>query len=281
MMLDSETITQVVFYPKPEPLNYVPTGIATTTLANGVEIAGYLHECQASHTLLIIFHGNGEMAVDYDALVSMYLDCGVSCWVVDYRGYGRSTGMPSISAMFRDAEAILADVPRIGKTIGRDFSQVIVMGRSLGSASAIHLAAKGSPALAGLILDSAYADGLALIARLGGPYILKKHAFVYETRRDELEPEPSVLDPNQPQIYQCPFEDNVDKMQRCHLPILVIHGTDDHIIPLSDAIYLFKICPSEDKQIVKVKGAGHNTLFSVGFSEYRQALRAYLSRLIG
>ena len=253
MIIDDKSVTQAVFHPRPEEYGYSPTGLPTLTPSDGAEIAGYLHECQSSDTLLIFFHGNGEIAADYDSLVSIYTDLGVSCWVIDYRGYGRSTGAPSFLAMFTDADAILADVPRLGAEINRKFGQVIVMGRSLGSASAIHLAATHTSALAGLVLDSAYADGLALINRLGGPGI----------SREDI---PS-------------FEDNIDKIRQCQLPTLIIHGTDDWIIPITDARALFKNCPSKLKHILEVRGAGHNDLLLVGFSEYCRELKDYFVRL--
>ena len=252
MILDDESVTRAVVHPRPEQYGYSPTGVPTTTPSDGAEIAGYLHKCQSSDTLLIFFHGNGETAADYDSFISIYTDSGVSCWIIDYRGYGRSTGTPSFSAMFTDAEAILADVPRLGAAINREFGQVIVMGRSLGSASAIHLASTHSSALAGLVLDSAYADGLALIARLGGPSISRNEG-------------PS-------------FEDNIDKIRRCQLPTLIIHGTDDRIIPIADAKALLKDCPSKSKRMLEVRGAGHNDLLLVGFSEYCRELEDYFVR---
>ena len=251
MIFDDKSVTQAVFHPRPEQYGYSPTGVPTTTLSDGAEITGYLHERKSSDTLLIFFHGNGEIAADYDSLVSIYTDCGVSCWVIDYRGYGRSTGTPSFSTMFKDADAILADVPRLGAAINREFRQIFIMGRSLGSASAIHLAST-HPALAGLVLDSAYADGLALIARLGGPSISRKDV------------------PG--------FKDNIDKIRQCQMPTLIIHGTDDQIIPITDAKALFKNCPNKSKRMLEVRGAGHNDLFLVGFSEYCRELKDYFVR---
>ncbi|MCD4742769.1 MAG: lysophospholipase [Desulfobacteraceae bacterium] len=253
MILDDKSVTQAVFHPRPEEYEYSPMGLPTLTPSDGAEIAGYLHECQSSDTLLIFFHGNGEIAADYDSFVSIYTDLGVSCWIIDYRGYGRSTGTPSFLAMFTDADAILADVPRLGAAINRKFGQIIVMGRSLGSASAIHLASTHPSSLAGLVLDSAYADGLALITRLGAPGISRKDA------------------PN--------FKDNIDKIRQCQLPTLIIHGTDDWIIPITDARALFKDCPSESKRMLEVRGAGHNDLLLVGFSEYCRELKDYFVRL--
>jgi pimeloyl-ACP methyl ester carboxylesterase len=253
MIHDDEQVTRAVFHPRTEPHGYSPRGIPTITTADGAEVAGYLHESPESDTLLLFFHGNGEIAADYDSLASLYTDCGVSFWVVDYRGYGRSTGTPSFSCMFKDADAILEDVPRICAEIKREFNQIIVMGRSLGSASAIHLASVRSTALAGLILDSPYADGLALIKRIGGPAITREDA-------------PGFLD-------------NIDKMHRCELPTLIIHGTDDQVIPLADAKALFRVCPSEEKRILEVKGAGHNDLLLIGYAEYSKELKEYIGRL--
>jgi len=254
LILDDEWVTRAVFYPRPDPYDYAPTGIPTLTPVRGASVGGYLHESRASEALLLFFHGNGETAADYDALSSLYTDCGVSFWAVDYRGYGRSSGTPSFSRMIEDAGVILADVPRIGAAIRREFRQILVMGRSLGSASAIHLASGDSSGLVGLILDSPYADGLALIRRIGGPKIMREDV------------------PG--------FQDNIDKMGRCELPTLIIHGADDEIIPLTDSEALFRACPSKAKDILKVSGAGHNDLLMVAYAEYCKKLKEFIVRAI-
>jgi len=154
MLLDEKSVTQYLFHPRGEDKGYSPQGIPTQTQCDGAVVCGYLHENRTSDTLLLFFHGNGEIAADYDSLVRLFTNCGVSYWVMDYRGYGRSTGAPSFSHMIQDAEKVLHDIPRLAKTLGREFRHTIVMGRSLGSASAIHLAATHADVLNGLILDS-------------------------------------------------------------------------------------------------------------------------------
>ena len=91
---------------------------------------------------MLFFHGNGEIAADYDDLAEFYLGCGASFWVVDYRGYGRSTGEPSYSRMIEDAGAVLDDVPAWAERAEIEPDRILVLGRSLGSASAIYLAAE-------------------------------------------------------------------------------------------------------------------------------------------
>ena len=111
MNFDDQRISRVVFHPRSEPPGYVSRGIATTTTSGTARIGGCLHPNRSSRTLMLFFHGNGEIAADYDDLAEFYLGCGASFWVVDYRGYGRSTGEPSYSRMIEDAGAVLDDVP--------------------------------------------------------------------------------------------------------------------------------------------------------------------------
>jgi len=250
MHLDDEQISRVVFYPRPEPHGYSPLGIPTTTISDTAKIGGYLHPNPTSKTMMLFFHGNGEIAADYDALAQFYVRCGVSFWVVDYRGYGRSTGKPVYTRMAQDAEAILQDLPAVTSAAGIDADRIVVMGRSLGSASAIFLAAALPERLNGLVLDSAFAHGPDLIRRIGGPLL----------SRADLEEQ----------------EDNIDQMRRCRLPTLIIHGTEDVIIPVSEARALFAACPSRSKELVEIETAGHNDLLIRGFDRYFDALRSHV-----
>jgi len=251
--LDDPAVAAVVFHPRPEAPGYAPKGIPTRTSCGDAEIGGYLHVNTNSDSLLVFFHGNGEIAADYDAsLSSVYTDCGVSYWVLDYRGYGRSTGTPSFSSMFTDARAALEDIPRLEKQIGREFKHVLVMGRSLGSAPAIHLAVTCADRLTALLLDSGYAHGLELIRRLGGPALSSEDL-------------PS-------------FHDNINKMGHCRLPTLIVHGTNDRIIPFFEAKALYRACGAEFKRLVEIPGAGHNDLLLRGFQAYLSAVRDFLAK---
>jgi len=253
MRLNDQSVSQIIFYPRGEPFGDKSVGIPTSTQCNDAQVSGYLHLAQASEALMLFFHGNGEIAADYDSLAPLYTGCGVSFWILDYRGYGRSTDSPSFMRMFSDAEAILADLPRIAAQVGREFQRIILMGRSLGSASAIHLAANHSSRLAGLVLDSPYANGLALIQRLGGPPV------------------------NRADIPG--FVDNIDNISDCRLPTLIIHGANDQIIPFNDAQALYDFSPAEMKRLVRIENAGHNDLLWVGLDRYAGELQDFIHQI--
>ena len=252
-MIDADAVNRVLFHPRREAHGASPTGMPTITQCKDAQISGYLHSQPGSPNLLLFFHGNGEIADDYDAIASLYTGCGASFWVVDYRGYGKSTGAPSFSKMLQDAEVMLHDVPRVASLAKLDITTVIVMGRSLGSASAIHLASTYPNRLAALILDSPYADLSKLIRRLGGPSLSEKALQG--------------------------FRDNLDKMGSCEVPTLIVHGTEDRIIPFSEAVALHRASKSAVKRLVAIEGAGHNTLLRVGYRQVAAEVREHISRV--
>jgi pimeloyl-ACP methyl ester carboxylesterase len=254
MKPDDTIISRILFHPREEAPDYVPEGIRTVTVSGNAKIGGYLHLHPTSDTLLLFFHGNGEIAAEYDDIASLFTGCGVSFWSADYRGYGKSSGMPAYSLMFDDGEAFFSDIPRMALAVGRMFSRILVMGRSLGSAPALFLASRHASKLCGLILDSPYADGLKLVYRLSGIAL----------DRQEL--------PD--------FMDNIDLMRAADLPTLIIHGTIDQIIPVSDARALYSACQNPVRRLIEIDGAGHNDLMFRGGNRYWSSIREHIIQTI-
>jgi hypothetical protein len=120
------------------------------------------------------------------------------------------------------------------------------MGRSLGSASALEIAAAYPDEVAGLVIDSGFADAAALMVRLGA-------------RRPAALPPGGVMGQEQ-------------KIAAYRGPTLVIHGTADTIIPVADAEALFRASGSATKRLLKIDGAGRNDLLAVGMREYMRAV---------
>lgn len=204
--------------------------------------------------VILYFHGNGEIAADYDGIANLYHQISASLLVVDYRGYGWSSGKPLVSTLLSDVEPIPNQLPQIVTTDTRDAVSLIVMGRSLGSACAIHLAHKYPGAFKGLILESGFGDVQPLLGRLGLPLgPLKK--FVHD-----------------------PIA-NVAKMGEIHLPTLIIHGERDNIIPISNGERLFDACPADEKRFVRIPAAGHNDLLFFGRDQYFNSIHEFISTM--
>jgi pimeloyl-ACP methyl ester carboxylesterase len=171
---------------------------------------------------------------------------------VDYRGYGRSTGTPTVSAMMKDCHVIFAYVTDWLKENGYTGS-LITMGRSLGSASALELAATHGEKISGLIIESGFAYAGPLLRLLG-------------------------VDPARPGCEEEADFGNVDKIRSFEKPTLIIHAEKDHIISFSDGEALFDACPASDKTFLKIPNANHNDIFSRGLSEYLNAVKRLVSK---
>jgi len=178
---------------------------------------------------------------------------GINFLPVDYRGYGRSTGVPTVSAMMADCHVIFRFVAAWLKDRGCG-GPLVVMGRSLGSASALELAASYPDRVRGLIVESGFAYAEPLLRLIG-------------------------VDVSAIGFTEAAGFGNPDKISRYPGPTLIIHAAQDHIIPFSDGECLYDASGSENKRLLRIPGADHNNLFYVGSSSYLKAIGELMSSL--
>jgi pimeloyl-ACP methyl ester carboxylesterase len=252
-ILDRPEVLSVLFYPRhEEEWDRLPSGVLPIAIPvePGIYAGGRLHTAGPEAPLILYFHGNGEIAADYDDLGPFYNGLGITLLVVDYRGYGASGGQPTASNLLADAVIVFE---RLGDVLAKHGvlpSQTYVMGRSLGSAAAIEVASRAGDRVAGLIVESGFADTFGLLRRLG----LRVQGA--DEERDGF--------------------GNAAKMERIATPALVIHGQDDILIPPADGQELYRRSAAADKRLVLIPGAGHNDLMWVGREAYFKAVGAFV-----
>ncbi|MGO9578982.1 MAG: alpha/beta hydrolase [Desulfobaccales bacterium] len=254
--LDVPEVLLRLFHPRPEPRLAGDRTEAPDLLipvADHVVVGARFHPAAAAAPTLLFFHGNGEIVADYDELAPFFCRQGLNFLPVDYRGYGRSTGTPTVSAMVRDCHEILAFVRRWLPEMGYP-GLLMVMGRSLGSASALELAAAYPEEIAALILESGFAYAGPLLQLLG----VNMAAIGFQEKAG--------------------FR-NIDKIRAYAGPTLVIHAEHDHIIPLSDGQALFDASAAPDKTLLKIPRANHNDILLQGFAAYMAAIQALADRI--
>lgn len=201
---------------------------------------------------ILFFHGNGEIVADYDQMGPLYNRMGINFFAADYRGYGRSTGEPTITNMMRDCHMIFDFVKEWLK--GNAYSgPFIAMGRSLGSASALELVSYYKSQIDGLIMESGFAYAGPLLQLLG----INVVAMGFKE--------------------EAGFR-NVDKIQDFDKPTLVIHAELDHIIPFSDGQALYDASPASEKTMLRILGANHNDIFMRGLFEYMTAVKTLVEK---
>jgi alpha-beta hydrolase superfamily lysophospholipase len=254
-LLDRPEILMYLFHPRPE--------LRESTSASGakdimipveaqIDIGARFHLTDTSACNILFFHGNGEIVADYDEFGQMMNQLGINFLAVDYRGYGRSTGQPTVSAMMRDSHVIFEYVIRWLKDNAYQ-GPLVLMGRSLGSASVLELAAHYDRNIAGLIVESGFAYAGPLLQLLG----INIAALGFEEANG--------------------FS-NIDKIATFKKPTLIIHAEQDHIIPFSDGQTLFDACTAPQRSLLKIPGANHNNIFMYGLNDYMAAVQKIVNQ---
>lgn len=197
---------------------------------------------------ILYFHGNGEVVSDYDDLAPFYQQKELNLAVVDYRGYGASGGTPTFAKLIKDAHCLLKAVSKeLTKKGGRQ--DLWVMGRSLGSVSALELAYHYPDKIKGLIIESGFASVARLIRHLGLP-----------------SPGPDLTQFEQ----EC-----LEMVRKISVPTLIIHGEYDSLVPLQEARDLFAHLGTNQKQLVIIPNADHNDIMFVGLTQYFNAIQRF------
>ena len=253
-LLDRPEVLLFVFHPRKDIPNKPMAGNAKTYLIpvdQSISISCCFYAGDESYANILYFHGNGEIASDYEDIGVIYNELGLNLFVADYRGYGRSGGTPTLSNMVKDSRPIFEGFQKTLKDEGYS-GNLFVMGRSLGSASAIEVACQYQSRLKGLIIESGFANAFNLFEYLGMP----AKAFG---------------------ISKTGTPTGIELMQKISIPTLIIHGEYDHIVPPEEGKTLYANSGAENKRLLIIPGVDHNTVFFGGMEQYTSALKAFIS----
>jgi len=235
-----------IFQPKKLSANYVfrfnqPVEEHFIKTEDGETLNALLFKSASpSKGFILYFHGNagnlqrwGEYAIDFTKL-------NYDVLMIDYRGYGKSTGKPSEISFYKDAQTVLN-----WSRQNVQFSKLVIYGRSLGSSVATHLAIANTPDL-----------------------------LILETPFDELNG--VIYPPLKPMLALFPQRHyflNNQNIPKINCPKVIFHGTDDWIVPLSSAEKLRPLLSQEDQFFI-IEGGGHRNLRN--FEEFHRALAEVL-----
>ncbi|NOQ46445.1 MAG: alpha/beta fold hydrolase, partial [Desulfobulbaceae bacterium] len=205
--LDHPDVLRIRFHPRPAPKTPTPAGARDIDIQveQDVTIGCRLFTHDRTSPTILYFHGNGEIVSDYDAIGPMYQEVELNLLVTDFRGYGWSNGSPTATAMLRDAHTLYRELTAWLRDNGYS-GPLFIMGRSLGSACAIELAAQYNDEIDGLIIESGFSETLPLARTLG-------------------------LDLDKLGITEEETFNNLLKMESITKPTFILHGHQDQLIP--------------------------------------------------
>lgn len=249
---DQPHFLQMLFYPRPDftpPPAYAFDLLAET--GDKVKVAARFYSKSEQWPWILYFHGNGEVAADYDDLACLYLEQNINLVVADYRGYGLSGGTPSFTRLIADAhllyEAIKNELEK------RNYrSDLFVMGRSLGSISALELACHYQETLRGLIIESGFSSINRLIYHLG----IDKPNKSLDTIENEC----------------------LKMIASIKIPALVIHGESDVLVLPEEGQRVYNALGSQDKEILIIPRAGHNDIIVRDIPKYFGAVKSFIEK---
>jgi fermentation-respiration switch protein FrsA (DUF1100 family) len=221
----------------------------TFATATGRELHGWLIPAPAASAIgytLLYCHGNAGNITHRLESIRQFVDLGLSVFIFDYGGYGRSSGRPSESGTYEDVAAAWDYLTETG---GLAPDQIVLFGRSLGGAVAIDLATEVEPRA--LIVESCFTSVPELGSRL---YPWLPVRLLARIRYDNAKKVPSI-----------------------RVPKLFIHSLDDDIVPYGMGRRLYNRA-ARPKQFLRIRGT-HNDGFFVSESKYEEGLKSFLASL--
>tara|TARA_R110002072_G_scaffold303099_1_gene493509 strand:- start:240576 stop:241490 length:915 start_codon:yes stop_codon:yes gene_type:complete len=243
--LDELLLFQPTRYPngnwKPDQLDFSD---AWMTSKDGTRIHGWFCPNEQPKAVLLYCHGNGgNLAGRESTLRFLQKEMGVSVLIFDYRGYGRSEGKATVAGAIADAKAARTELAKLAKVNEAD---IVLMGRSLGGAIAIQLAADAPPR--GLIVESSFSS----LREVASEHFPK---LAWLVARNRLDSGQAIA------LVGC--------------PLLQSHGDADRVISCESGRRLFAAA-KHPKRFITLTGLGHNDRPTL---EYYEAMADFLDTL--
>jgi fermentation-respiration switch protein FrsA (DUF1100 family) len=212
---------------------------------DGETLAAWWVPAENARGVVLLFHGNaGNISHRLDYL-TMFNGLRYSTLILDYRGYGLSTGAPSEEGTYRDASAAWRHLTEARGIAEHD---IVILGESLGAAVGSWLAARHTPRA--LVLASAFTSVDDLGAEV---YWFLPVRFISRFRYD-----------------------NRANLAAIRAPVLIVHSANDDIVPFAHGEALYRAA-REPKAFLELSG-GHNDGFIYMRGEWIQALAEFLER---
>ena len=218
------------------------------TTSDNERLHGWYVPATNSKGVLLFFHGNaGNISHRLDS-IGISHQLGLDTLIIDYRGYGQSTGKATEQGTYLDAQAAwnyLVDER------GIPADQIIIFGRSLGGAVGAWLGAQHTPAA--VIIESSFSSGVDMARRL---YPFLPARLITRLRYPVAE-----------------------YASRLDCPVLVVHSRDDEIIPfdMGQSIYA---AVKQRKSFLELRGDHNNGIF-ISRQDYLRGLNGFIESVFG
>ena len=213
---------------------------------DGVRLHGwYVEPPGPDRPVLLWAHGNaGNLSHRAHNIAMIHTELRAGVFLFDYRGFGRSEGKPGEPGLYEDARGAYAWLRRRVPP-----ERILLFGRSLGAAVVVRIVAEGAVAR-GLILESPF-ENLVAMGRTVFPFLPVSWLVSQEF-------------------------DNLKYLPKVRIPVLILHGDADEIVPLAQGRRLFELA-NPPKRFYVIAGSGHNDTYVAGRGPYWDAWRSFMA----
>lgn len=220
--------------------------VTIESLDKTAKLHGWFIPAKGASKTLLFFHGNAGNISHRGESIRIFHKAGLNVFIIDYRGYGASTGKPSEQGVYDDARSVWQYLT--GERGVAD-SNIIIFGRSLGGVIATQLASEVKPA--GLIVESVFSSAKD-VARQLMPVISRLVFIRYQFDAEQM-------------------------IRNVRVPLLVLHSPADDIIPFNLGKKVYDAA-NDPKLFYEMKG-DHNGGFLESQPEYQQTLEKFIASL--
>lgn len=218
--------------------------------ADGERLHSWYIPADDARGTVLFFHGNAGNISHRMESILIFNRLGLNVLIVDYRGYGQSSGKPGEQGSYRDARAAwdyLVGQRRLPP------DRIVIFGRSLGGGVGAWLASRPDVEPAGVIIESSFSSGLDLGKRLYPALPVRLITRINYPVREYI--------------------------AEVRSPVLVVHSRDDEIIPFDMGRAIYQAAP-EPKTFFEM-GGDHNAGFWISRERYVPALDEFLGSVLG
>ncbi|MBE9064036.1 alpha/beta hydrolase [cf. Phormidesmis sp. LEGE 11477] len=253
--------TKMIFFP-PQSVGAAPTDVGLSyedlylPVGDG-QVHGWWIPAPAAITkapVIIYAHGNASNLSDLVSRFQQFHDWGYAVMAVDYRGYGKSSGpFPNEQQVYEDIEAAWQYLIRQQEIAP---GRIVIYGQSIGGAIALNLAID-QPEAAGLIMESSFTSMREMV----------DHRFPLLAKAMPID---SILTQQ---------FNSVEKMRSLQIPLLLIHGTDDDIVPVTMSQQLYGetiVAGKTSSRLIMIDEGDHNNLPTAGGDTYVGSIQAFV-----
>ena len=237
---------------------------------DGITLAGKYYHFKDKAPLILFFHGyHGTALRDGNGILLYAQKAGYNALLVDQRGHGKSSGK-AITFGIKERYDCMDWIRYANRRFG-DETPIVLAGISMGASTVLMAADLGLPVnVKGIMADCPYSAPKEILRD-----VMKQLKLPVNVTYTAVKLGGKIFG-----RFDIEEHSVIESMENCYVPVLFIHGGEDHFVPCKMSEECFEACASLDKKRIVVPGAAHGMSFCVDGALYEKEMEEFLKRIL-